>query len=116
MADVEDIPQIGLEGSGRPGLPSLLLASEAGYMNVTTCAAASKRVGKRFFGLQRYDCRAGTSLINAVRHGEGGYRCNTLCAPDYVCRGGGKDPIATSLYVLKNGKGELWVAAASGQG
>jgi hypothetical protein len=92
--------------AGAPGLPSLLLTLSGTYMNATTCATAAKRAGKRWFGLQQDTCRAGPSLINALRHSARPGVCKTQCRPDYVCRGGGKDPLATSLYVLKSGKGE----------
>jgi hypothetical protein len=94
---------------GKPGLPSTVLGDYAlNYIQPTACASAAKRAGKRFFGLQGGGCRAGTSLINALRHSSKRGKCTALCAPDYICRGGGRNPLSTSLYVLKTGKGEPW--------
>lgn len=110
VADKGDyIPPEWMEGYkvGNPGLPPLLLKSSNAYMTPTTCASASKRAGKRFFGLQRDSCRAGASLISALRNSARPGVCTTLCAPDYICRGGGKDPLSTSLYVFKTGKGKF---------
>jgi hypothetical protein len=114
VADQYERNQVDVNG-GTPGLPSLLLHAGNNYMPVTTCASASKRAGKRFFGLQRSFCRAGTSLVSALRHSAKPGVCTALCAPDNICRGGslGHAP-ATSLYVFKTGKGELQAAAAFG--
>jgi hypothetical protein len=94
--------------TGTPGLPSLLLMYSGRYMNVTTCASAAKRAGKRFFGFQQDTCRAGPSLISALRHSARPGVCKPQCARGYVC----KFPLATALYVFKTGKGELWMVAA----
>jgi hypothetical protein len=117
VADQDDLvfnPKDGQLKPGTPGLPSLLLVMGSKYMAPTTCASAAKRAGKRFFGLQRHTCRAGPSLINALRHSARPGVCNTWCAPDFICRGGG--PLVTSLYAFKAGKGELSIAAGPGSG
>jgi hypothetical protein len=97
---------------GAPGLESLLLESRATPNgSPTKCASVAKQAGKRFFGLQGRSCRAGSSLIRALRHSDKPGQCTTLCAPDNICRGGHASieqggPVATGLYVLKTGKGE----------
>jgi hypothetical protein len=117
VADQDDVvfnPKEGRLKPGTPGLPSLLLTMPGTYMAPITCASAAKRTGKRFFGLQEDTCRAGPSLINALRHSARRGVCTTWCAPDLICRGGGKtyQGVATSLHVFKNGKGELPVLTA----
>jgi hypothetical protein len=113
VADEEDVVYYDEPKPGQPGLPSMLLTVyNEEYLNISACASAAKRVGKRFFGLQRDICRAGAGLINALRHSATPGACSTHCAPDYVCRGGSRDPLSTSLYVFKNGKGEPWFAVA----
>jgi hypothetical protein len=119
LADQEDTIWDSKESKtvyGKPGLPSLLLRLyNEKNMDVTACASASKRAGKRFFGLQRDTCRAGISLINALRHTARPGMCDTLCGPDNICRGGSRqDPlVSTSLYVMKTGKGKLSAAVAA---
>lgn len=115
VADQDDLvydDQESRQKAGTPGLPSLLLTTRDMYVTPAGCASAAKRAGKRFFGLQRHTCRAGVSLIKALRHSARRGVCDTLCAPDNICRGGGKFPLATSLYVSKAGKGEVFVGLA----
>jgi hypothetical protein len=99
-----------------PALETYVLTNQTPEgLNLTACASAAKRAGKRFFGLKPRVCRAGGSLISALRHSARAGRCQALCEPDGTCRSleeGGRgswDPASTSLYVLKTGKGECSV-------
>jgi hypothetical protein len=104
----------------KPALESYLLTTYASInmldntnIDLTACASAAKRAGKRFFGLKPFVCRGGSSLIRAVRHSARPGTCQPLCG-NGACRADGGmgswDPPSTSLYVLKTGKGESLTA------
>lgn len=92
--------------------PVIVLPNDQPLNRPTDCASAAKRVGKRFFGLTPYSCRAGSSLISALRHSAKPALCDNLCDDEgsFTCRedggGGNYDIPSTSLYVLKAAKGE----------
>jgi hypothetical protein len=79
-------------------------------VDTTHCASAAKRAGMKFFGPQFSTyCMGGNSLVRALRYTNRPAKCILTCAasdlPGRTC-GGHWDAIATSLYVLKSGKGE----------
>jgi hypothetical protein len=108
VADILDGSDVSVYGvsSKQPALESFL---QKGYDRVDppTCASAAKRAGKRFFGLRYEACRAGSSLISALRHSARPGTCGNQCALDVPCfEVGNGSPPSLSLYALKTGKGE----------
>jgi hypothetical protein len=107
---VGNVPENPTQGDAPAPALETPLVSGTIPVDTTDCASAAKRAGKRFFGTSASSlCMAGSSLIRALKHTYKRAVCDQPCAdtdlPGRRCGGGG-DNYATSLYVLKSGKGE----------